>query len=539
MSQDSDQKDNQPPYMMFGIQAQAKLIEGAKLMYNAVCTTLSPKGRNVAIQRQWGAPIVIHDGVTVAREVKSKDRFVQIGINMMKEAAQRTNDEAGDGTTTSTLLAYELIERGVRLKAMGVNPMILRSELQDAAAQAIAELAKIKKPVKGKADLMKVAAVSSASKEIGDMVGAAVHEMGGDGLVTVEESGTYDTWVEKTKGMSLSKGYASPYFVTDPFRMEAVLNKPTIIVTDKTITTNREIVPIIETIIKAGSKSIVIVGEVNGQALQTLVANKMNGTINCVVVRPPGYGDNRAGFLEDVAVMSGGQLISKELGLDMEEFMATFDTKVLGKCDKVVVNAKASLFVNGRGTKKQMQEQLALVRRQAQDAGNPAMKEIFDERIAKLTTGVAVIRVGAKTEIEAREKVERVKDAVGAAQAALQEGFVAGSGVTFLRLAKAITGMTEGAKLLREVLDQPLRKLLDNCGEPHKRITDLVETLRADKSKDTGYDAMKGELTNVVKAGIIDPAKVIRLCVENAIGVATSVLTTEVLIDYEVFEKPD
>jgi chaperonin GroEL len=258
----------------------------------------------------------------------------------------------------------------------------------------------------------------------------------------------------------------------------------------------------------------------------------MNGTINCVVIRPPGYGDNRAGFLQDVAVMTGGRLISKELGLDMEEFMKTFDDKFLGKCDKVVVNEKAALFVKGKGTKAALKGQLEMLREQLKTVPNKALKEVYEERIAKLTCGVAVVRVGAKTEAEGREKLERVKDAVGASQAALTEGYVAGSGVTFLRLAETIKGTTEGVKLLKEVLEQPLRKVLDNCGEPRNRITSLVEALRREKVT-VGYDVASGEVTDMVKAGIIDPAKVIRLCIENAIGVATSALTTEVLIDHE------
>jgi chaperonin GroEL len=530
-----DKKD----YMLFGSEAQTALVKGATLMYQAVCTTLSPKGRNVAIQRPWGFPIVVHDGVTVSREVKDSDRFVQIGINLIKEAAAKTNDEAGDGTTTSTLIAYELITRGIRLKEQGVNPMVLRDELFTALEQAKNKLTTITKKVTAQSDLEQVATISSASSEIGKMVGQAVYDMGKDGLVTVEESGGYDTWVDKTDGMSMNRGYTSPYFVTDPYRLEATVNKPVIIVTDRTLTTNLEIVPIIEFCIKAGKKNIVIFGEVAAQALQTLVVNKTKGIINCLTIKPPGYGTNRVGFLEDIALLTGGKVISKELGLDMEEFMKTFDDSYLGHAEKVVADAKSSMIVGGKGDRLEIKKQVEGLRLKLGDNPLPADREAYTERIAKLTTGVAVVRVGAKTELEAREKMERVKDAVGAAQAALEEGMVAGSGVTFLHLSGAVTGYTEGAKLLREVLEQPMRKVMENCGEPHKVINNLVEKIRADKSLTLGYECVSGEVKELIKAGVVDPAKVIRLCLENGIGVASSVLTTEVLVDFIPPDKND
>ncbi len=527
-----EKSDKQEQYMLFGKEAQEALVKGVTLMYNAVCTTLSPKGRNVAIQRPWGFPIVVHDGVTVSREVKHPDRFIQIGINLIKEAAAKTNEEAGDGTTTSTLIAYELITRGIRLKEQGVNSMVLRDELFTALQEVKAKLKTISKEVKSQLDLEQVAIISSASSEIGKMVGKAVFEMGKDGLVTVEESGGYDTWVDKTDGMSMNRGYTSPYFVTDPYRMEATVNKSVIVVTDKNITTNLEIVPIIEFIIKRGKKNIVIFGEVGAQALQTLVINKTRGIINCLSVKPPGYGTNRVGFLEDIALLTGGKVISKELGLDLEEFMKTFDESYLGHADKIVSDAKTTMIVGGRGNREEVKKQIEVLRDLVKKNPLPADKEAYSERIAKLTTGVAVVRVGAKTELEAREKIERVKDAVGAAQAALEEGIVAGSGVTFLHLVGAITGTTEGAKLLREVLEQPMRKVMDNCGEPHKIINNLVEKIRADKSLELGYEVVSGEVKELVKVGVVDPAKVIRLCLENGIGVASSVLTTDVLVDF-------
>jgi len=524
-------KRTKKPYILIGEDAQKKILAGAKLMYDCVCCTLGPKADNVAIQRPWGLPIVVHDGVTISRECRSRDRFVQMGINLIKEAAQKTNDEAGDGTTTSTLLAYELIARGMKLKSEGINPMILRQELREGLQNAKKRLSELSRPVKKAADLVKIATVASADKEIGEMVGKAVYEIGADGLVTVEESGTYETWVDRTEGMSLNKGFASPYFVTDPFRLEATVNKPVIVITDKQISTNREIVPIIEFIIK-DTKNIVIVGEVSGEALATLVTNKVKGIINCVVIKPPGYGDHKTGFLEDLALVTGGQVISKELGMENEKFLKVFNKSFLGKCDKVVVDEKSALLIGGKGKKTEVNKQIEGLRELNKKA-NKRQKEIYDERIAKLTSGVAVIRVGAKTEMEGREKVERVKDAVGAAQAALAEGYVAGSGVTFLHLAVAIKGNTDGDKLLRDVLEQPLRKVMENSGETRVEINQAVEMLKKAKPE-IGYEAMSGGYINLIEKGIIDPVKVIRLCLSNAVSIATTVLTTEVLIDHEV-----
>lgn len=520
------------PFIQLNDDAQESLLRGAKLMYDSVCITLSPKGRNVALQRPWGYPSIVNDGVMIAREVKSRDPFVQLALNTIKEAAQKTNEEAGDGTTTSILLAYELISRGMKMKEKGVNPMTLREELKVSMAQVLSRLEKIARPVKSKADLVKIAMVSCGSDEIGEMVGSSVYEMGFDGLVTVEESGSYDTYIETTKGMSIDKGFVSPYFVTDPYRMEATINKPSIIVTDKLITTNKEIVPVIEYLLNEGKKNIVIVGEVSGQALNTLVANKMNGTMNCVVIKPPGHGENRAGYLEDIAMVTGGSVISKELGMAMDVFIKKFNSDYIGKCDKVVVDAKASLFVKGAGKKSDIKAQIEGLRELLSNAANEPMKEVYEERIAKLTTGVAVMRVGAKTETEGSEKIERVKDAVGAAQAAMSEGYVAGSGSTFLRLADAIEGESDGDKLLMDVLEQPLRKVLENCGESTQERDVIVECMKG-HTDDYGYDAITSEVTDVVKRGIIDPVKVIRLCVENSISVAMSILTTEVLIDFE------
>ena len=534
--------ENKTPkeYMQFNKDAQHKLLEGALLMYRAVCSTLSPKGRNVAIARQWGAPIVVHDGVTVARDVKSDDRFVQIGINLVREAATKTNEEAGDGTTTSTLIAYETIKRGMKLIDEGVNPMILRQEINEAMGQALEELSAISKTAETQQDLERVATISSSDPEIGRLVGETVFKVGNDGLVSVEESGAYETTVEHSEGMSLDKGFASPYFITSPNRMESVVSNPIIIITDKTITTQAEIVPIIEYIVQSelvNNKNIVIIGDIGGQALQILVTNKLNGNINVCAVKVPGYGALSSGFLEDIAVLTGGKVIRKELGLSMEEFTNQFDDSYLGHAEKVVSNRKSAMIVKGFGDLKEVKAQIKRLKNLKKEASTLPEKENLDERIAKLSAGVSVVRVGAKTEIEGREKVERVKDAVGAGQSALKEGIVPGSGVTFLRIAGAIEGDTDGARLMREVLEQPLRKVMENSGEPDKIIKEYMQKIKAHKDIDYSYEVMSGKLTNMYEAGIIDPTKVIRLCLENGASVATSILTTDTLIDYAEQEQ--
>lgn len=546
MKPNTPQPQNQPEtYMQFGLEARNKLIEGITLMYNAVCSTLSPKGRNVAIARQFGAPIIIHDGVTVAKEVKSHDPFVQMGIDLVKEAAQKTNDEAGDGTTTSTLIAKELSVRGFDLvEKHGVNPMILRAELYKALEDIKKYLPKLSKPVKTQQDLERVATISSADETIGKMVGEAVWKIGKDGLTAVEESGGYDTYVEFTEGMTIDHGYVSPYFVTNTQRMEAVVKKPIIAIVDRSISTQREIVPLVETMIAGGNKNIVIIGEVKGDALGVLATNKMRGNINALVVEPPGYGDNRKDYLEDLAVLTGATVFSKELGLDPEQFAQTFDQKWLGSADKIIATKKTTLVVKGGGTPAAVKKQIEKVRRLRSKETVMAERERLDERLAKLTTGVAVVKVGAKTEVEARDKLERVKDAVGAAQAALQEGIVPGSGATFLQLAKAIKDDTPGANLMREVLEQPLRKVMLNSGESdHKgwlfkmsHIDTLISHIKL-AGIGWGYDCSDGHIKKMIPAGIIDPTKVIRLCIENGLGVAASVLTTDTLVDLEEARK--
>lgn len=535
-------------YMKFGQDARDNLVTGVTLMYRAVVSTLSPKGRNVAIARQYGAPIVVHDGVTVAKEVKSTDEFVQMGINLVREAAQKTNDEAGDGTTTSTLIAYELVMRGLELVKHGLNPMILRTQLYKALDEIKPYLEKLSKPAKTQRDLERVATISSADEIIGKMVGEAVFRVGKDGLVAVEESGGYDTYINYTEGMTIDKGYISPYFVTNTQRMESVINKPLIAIIDKTITTQRELVPLVETMIASGkTKNIVIIGEVKGEALNTLVQNKMKGIINALVIDAPGYGDNRREYLEDLAVLTGATVFSNELGMDNEQFAHSFDMNWLGHADKIIATKKSTMVIKGAGKSKAIATQVKKIKMHMAKAESQPERERLEERLAKLTTGVAVVKVGAKTDIEAREKLERVKDAVGSATAALHEGIVPGSGVTFMHLADAVKGDEPGARLMREVLEQPIRRVMLNSGESSKRMffgmlpspieQKIAEIKKWDKKLSVGYNSLEMRVDNMERAGIIDPTKVIRLCIENGLGVAASILTTDTLIDLEPFRK--
>jgi len=525
-------------FLKFQTDARQDLAKGVEIMYKAVVSTLSPKGRNVALSRQFGAPIVVHDGVTVASKVADSDPFVSMGINLVREASQKTNEEAGDGTTTSILVAYEVVKRGLKLIEAGVNPMVLRKQIYEALNECTIYLDKLAKPAKTQKDLEKVATISSSDEPLAKMVSEAVYRGGEDGLIAVEEAFGNETYVTYTEGLTVDKGYSTPYFITNTKRQEAVIDKPVIVLTDKEITTQREIVPLIETII-GFSKNIVIVGDVKGDALSILVQNKMKGVLNVVVVEAPGYGTNTKDYLEDLAVATGGRVFSKELGLDMQAFANTFDPDWLGSAEKVIVNKKTCMIIKGDGEKKDIKKQIEKLKSQKGKADSLAEKERLEERIAKLIGGVAVIKVGAKTDVEGREKLERAKDAVGAAQAALKEGVVPGSGVAFIHLIDSITGDNDGARLLKEVLLQPARKVMLNSGESDKkflwvfpsRIDRLVSQIRNDENLTLGYEVNSGKLVNLIDEGILDPVKVIRLTLENGIGVGLSILTTDTLIE--------
>ena len=509
--------------LKFEKEARQGLFDGVELLARAVTTTLGPKGRNVAIMPNWGVPFIVHDGVTVAREVGHKDEFKLMGIELIKQAAQKTNDEAGDGTTTVTLLAYELIKGGMKLVDEGLNPMVLRTQLEVALSELLKELDKISTPVKKKDEIERVATVSSGDGVIGKMVADAIRKVGDDGLVTVEEGKTLETEVEFTEGMEFDKGYLSHYFVTNPRRMEAVIESPSVAIVNRKISTVPELQKVLEPVFEDSKDLVLIANDVSGDALLTLVQNKIKGNFNALAVKAPQGGVGQIEhFLEDLAVVTGGKVINGDKDI-------TPDKSWIGKAEKVIANKDSTVIVRGMGEKKDVEDRVKDIKGQIEEETNIHLKEGLEERLAKLTRGVGVIKVGAKTEVDMREKVERVKDAVGAATSAREEGVVVGGGTAFLRLKKAIDGQNEGERLLKSVLEAPSRKLMLNAGESNEIINQHIKDVLKEGG-DWGYEVNSGEMVHLIEKGIIDPTKVIRLTLENAVAVAKMILTTDVLI---------
>lgn len=521
--------------VIFGEEARQKIIEGVDILARAVTVTLSPKGRNVAIARPWNSPIVLHDGVSVAKAVNSLDKYERMGIDIAREAAQKTVDECGDGTTTSILLLSELINRAHKLLKADpkLSPMTLRDEIFEALELAKKHLKDMARPISGVEDLKRIGKISSANEEIGDIVAEAIVKMGADGQITAEDSMTMKTYVDYTEGYVVDSGFIVPHMVTNPNRMEATIENPLVAVIDKLITLNTEIVPLVESMLKI-NKNIVIFGDLDGDALGTLVKNKLRGNINVLVVRPPSYGERRQNFLADIALVTGATVFSKELALDAEAFAEEFTTEWLGGAKKIVASKDRTIIINGKGNADAVTLETNRLRELKDNANDIFQREIVEERLAKLTTGVAVIKVGAKTEVENREKIERVKDAIGAVRAATEEGIVAGGGKAFLNLQKYLMyhgKKTVGKSLLMEVLEQPSLKVMQNSGESPERSAELLKEMRFARNKNKGYDVTKARNVDLIAEGVIDPAKVIRVSLENAVSVGTSLLSTEVLIN--------
>lgn len=510
----------------FGEEARQKLFEGVELLYRAVVTTLGPKGRNVAIQRNWGNPFIVHDGVTVAREVGSSDEFVLMGIDLVKEAASRTNDEAGDGTTTATLLTYELVKGGLELIKKGMNPMVLRNQIISALPKLLEEIDKISIPVSGDEDIARVAYISSSDEEIGRQVAEAIKKVGKDGIVTAEEGQAVKTEIEYTGGMEFDKGFVSRYFVTNIDRMEAAVDKPVIAIVNRKVSVVPEIQQLFEPMSKIGKDLVLIAEDISGDALMTMVVNKQKGNFNGLAIKTP-VGDvgDVADFLEDLAVFTGGRVINNDADI-------TPDGEWIGRADKIISDKSSTLIVKGWGEKEAVKDRISSIKSQMEKEKNIHFKEKMGERVAKLTKGVAVIKVGSKTEVDMREKVERVKDAVGAAVAARESGVVPGGGTAFLELKRGVGGdstQNDGERLLESVLEAPTRKLMMNAGETKEDIDKQIKQI-IKKGGNWGYEVNSGKVIDLVKGGIIDPSKVIRLTIENAVSVATSILTTDVLI---------
>ncbi|GAP62092.1 chaperonin GroEL [Ardenticatena maritima] len=530
----------------FSEEARRELKRGVDTLANAVKTTLGPKGRNVALDKKWGGPTVTHDGVTVAKEIELEDPFANMGAQMLKEAATKTNDVAGDGTTTATVLAQAIVNEGLKNVAAGANPMLLKRGIEKAAARVAEYIREIAVDVESRDDIAHVATISAGDPAIGQLLADVMEKVGKDGVITVEESKTgLDMEVEYVEGMQFDRGYISPYFVTDADRMEAVLENPYILIHDKKISSAQDLVPVLEKVLQSGNRNLLIIAEdVDGEALATLVLNKLRGTFNVVAVKAPGFGERRKAMLQDIAILTGGTVISEELGRKLES--ATLAD--LGRAEKVVVTKDDTTIVGGKGKPEDIKARINQIKAQIETTTSDYDREKLQERLAKLAGGVAIIRVGAATETELKEKKHRVEDALSATRAAVEEGIVPGGGVTLLTAQKVLDdnlGLegdeATGVKIVRRALEEPLRQLAANAGLDGAVVVGEVRRLQAEKNTPyIGFNVLTGEYVDMVKAGIIDPAKVTRSALLNAASIGAMILTTEALVtDLPEKEKAD
>lgn len=522
--------------ILFAEDARHALERGVNTLAEAVKVTLGPKGRNVVLDKKYGSPTITNDGVTIAKEIELKDPFENMGAQLAKEVATKTNDVAGDGTTTATLLAQAMVREGLKNVAAGANPMILKKGIEKAVATVVEEIKKISKPVDKKESIAQVAAISAADEEIGKLIAEAMEKVGKDGVITVEESKTMGTNLEVVEGMQFDRGYISPYMITDSERMEAILDDPYILITDKKINLIKDLLPILEKTMQRGKPILIIAEDVEGEALATLVVNKLRGTLNVVAVKAPGFGDRRKAMLSDIAIVTGGQVISEEVGASLEN--ATLE--MLGSARQVKVTKDETTIVDGKGNSQEIKNRINQIKVQIEDTTSDYDREKLQERLAKLAGGVAVIQVGAATETEMKEKKHRIEDALSATRAAVEEGVVPGGGVALLQIAPVLdelkkkeTGdIATGISIVRKALEEPLKQIALNAGVEGSVIVEKVSSL----PKGQGYNALTGEFTDMVKAGIIDPAKVTRSALQNAASIAAMLLTTECLVT-EIPEK--
>jgi chaperonin GroEL len=519
--------------------ARASMKRGMDALADAVKTTLGPKGRNVALDKKYGAPTVTHDGVTVARDIELDDPFENMGAQLLKEAATKTEDVAGDGTTTATVLAQAIVTEGLKNVASGANPMQMKLGI-DKAAEAVANAIKAAaRPVKGREEIAQVATVSAADHDIGELIAEVMDKVGKDGVITVEESRTMEFETEYVEGMQFDRGYTSAYFVTDTNRMEAVLEDPFILITDKKISAIADILPALEKILQAGKKDLLIIAEdVDGEALSTLVVNKLRGVLNVLAVKAPGFGDRRKEMLRDIAILTGGTVISEEVGRKLD----SVELEDLGRARRLVANKDNTTLIEGRGSESEIQGRIKQIKAQIEDTTSDYDKEKLQERMAKLSGGVAIIKVGAGTETELKEKKHRVEDALSATRSAVEEGIVPGGGVALINAQSALDSLKlegdaqVGVRILRAALEEPLRQLAENAGLHGSVVLDNVRRAQAEKKSTTiGYDVLKDQYGDMLKAGIVDPAKVTRSAVENAASIGGMVLTTEVMVT----DKPE
>ena len=511
----------------YGVEARKALEAGVNKLADTVRVTLGPKGRNVVLDKSFGTPLITNDGVTIAKEVELEDAFENMGAQLVKEVATKTNDVAGDGTTTATVLAQAMINEGMKNLAAGANPIILRKGMKKATAAAVEAIAKMSEPIKGKDQIARVAAISASDDEVGSLVADAMEKVTNEGVITIEESKTMKTELDLVEGMQFDRGYISAYMCTDMEKMEANLDDPYILITDKKISNIQDILPVLEELVKSGQKLLIIAEDVEGEALTTLIVNKLRGTFNVVAVKAPGYGDRRKDMLKDIAVLTGGTVISEELGLDLKD--ATLAS--LGRAKSVKVQKENTVIVDGQGSKADIDNRVAQIKAQLSETTSEFDKEKLQERLAKLSGGVAVIRVGAATETEMKEAKLRMEDALNATRAAVEEGIIAGGGSAYIHASKEVEKLVAtlegdertGAKIILKALEAPLFRIVENAGLEGSVVVNKVR----ESSEGVGFDAFREEYVDMVKAGILDPAKVTRSALQNANSVASTLLTTE------------
>lgn len=517
--------------IIYGEEARKALQAGIDKLANTVKITLGPKGRNVVLDKKFGAPLITNDGVTIAKEIEFEDAFENMGAQLVKEVATKTNDAAGDGTTTATLLAQALIREGMKNIAAGANPMIVKKGMAKAVDAAVEAIKSNSTPVKGSDDIASVAAVSSADEAIGTLIAEAMEKVTADGVITIEESKTAETYSEVVEGMQFDRGYITPYMVTDTDKMEAVIDDAYILITDKKISSIQELLPLLEQIVQSGKKLVIIAEDIEGEALSTLIVNKLRGTFTCVAVKAPGFGDRRKEMLQDIAILTGGQVISEELGLELK------DTEVaqLGRAKQVKVTKENTIIVDGAGDKQGIKDRIGQIKAQIETTTSDFDKEKLQERLAKLSGGVAVIKVGAATEVEMKEKKLRIEDALAATKAAVEEGIVAGGGTAYVNAMPAVSELTgtlagdekTGAAIVLKALEEPVRQIAENAGLEGSVI---LNKIISENKIGYGFDAYNENYGDMIPAGIVDPTKVTRSALQNAASVAAMVLTTESLV---------
>ncbi len=519
--------------ILFDEEARRALSRGVDALANAVKVTLGPKGRNVVLDKKFGAPAITNDGVTIAKEIELADPFENMGAQLVKEVATKTNDIAGDGTTTATLLAQAIVREGMRNVVAGANPMIVKKGIELAVKKLVEEIAKKSKKVEGKDAIAQVAAISSGDEEIGQLIADAMEKVGNDGVITVEESKTMNTNLSVVEGMQFDRGYISPYMVTDADKMEAVMDDPYILITDKKISSIQDILPILEQVVKQGKQLVIIAEDVDGEALATIVVNKLRGTFKALAVKAPGFGDRRKAMLEDIAILTGGTVISEEVGRKLDS--ATFED--LGRARQVRSTKEETTIVDGVGDKNAINARVAQIRKQIEETTSDFDKEKLQERLAKLAGGVAVIEIGAATEVEMKEKKLRIEDALNATRAAVEEGIVAGGGTTFIDILPALNSVEAvgdakvGVEIVKRAIEEPVRQIANNAGLEGSVVVEEVKK----SGEGIGFNALSNEYVDMIKAGIVDPAKVTRSALQNAASIAAMVLTTETL----VADKPE